>query len=372
MRQHLLEGKAWSECTRCHDMERYHKVSIREKQLLKTGIDLEAFEKTLGSSPWMQEFVKSAGDGTTELMPQDWQIDLGNYCNSACVMCHPRWSSSVATEFVRLGLTDSAPSPNWANDPELVERFVDAISVAPLRYLHFLGGETLLIPAFRRMLQILIDRNKHQDITIGFTTNATVWRQDVIDLLTRFHTVHVGTSIECFHALNDYVRYPSDIDQVKHNLDRWLDISRRQGWIMSLRITPTCLSIWHLDTIFDWAWQHVVPVESCDFLTHPKYLKITLLPGDLRSAVLVRLREWIKAHAPAHDHRVVNTRHPAHCQTQLVQDVASYIHYLENAPDESDCTPALIDFLKKIQSSRQNCILDYLPEYEQYLRSFGY
>lgn len=372
MRQHLLSGREWSECSRCHDMERYQKVSLREKQLLKTGINLENFEKTLRSSPWIQEFRNSSTNGTTDLMPQDWQIDLGNYCNSACIMCDPRWSSSLATEFAHLGLNRQTPGPNWANDTELVDKFVDAISTAPLRYLHFLGGETLLIPAFRRMLEILRDQHKHQAITVGFTTNATVWRQDVVDLLCEFGSVHVGTSVECLHALNDYVRYPSRIDLVRSNLDQWLETSREQGWLMSLRITPTCLSIWHVDTIFDWAWDHAVPVESCDFLTHPEHLKINLLPQMLRISVIERLQQWIQRRTLPHAPRIVNTRHPDQYQQQLVQDVKSYIQYLENAPDESHRTPSLIHFLKQLESSRKNRILDYLPEYEQFLRSFGY
>lgn len=372
MRHQLLEGQSWSECGRCGIMEQYGKVSMRQKQLLKTGIDLANFDKTLASSPWVQEFKNSVIDGTTDLMPQDWQIDLGNYCNSACIMCHPKWSSSVAAEFAKLGLSDAKPLPNWTIDHDAVNRFVDSISLAPLRYLHFLGGETVLIPAFRTMLELLVQRHKNQNITIGFTTNATVWRQDVVDLLCEFGSVHVGTSVECLHALNDYVRYPSRIDQVRSNLDQWLKISRQQGWLMSLRITPTCLSIWYLDTIFEWAWQQAVPVESCDFLTHPEFLKISLLPADIRISCIERLQKWITDH-PVIDHgTIVNTRHPDQYQSQLIQDARSYVNYLKNAPDESHRTPDLIRFLKTLESNRKNQILDYLPEYEQFLRSFGY
>jgi len=372
MRRQLLAGEAWSECSRCHEMEQHGKVSIRQKQLLKTGIDLDLFEKTLLSSPWIREFEASQGDGTTDLMPQDWQIDLGNYCNSACIMCDPRWSSSLAAEFAQLGMLKQEPKSNWARDESTVASFMESISKAPLRYLHFLGGETILIPAFRQMLAIMIDNNRHRDVTVGFTTNTTTWRQDVIDLLCEFGNVHVGTSVECLHALNDYVRYPSQIDHVRATLDQWVAVSRRQGWTLSLRITPTLFSVWHLDTIFDYAWQQGLPVESCDFLTHPEHLRMSLLPLDLRQMAAAKLQLWLAAHPTTDSVTVVNTRHPDFYQAQLVQDARSYVNYLLTAADEGHRVPYLIDFLHRLERNRHNSILDYLPEYEQFLRSAGY
>jgi hypothetical protein len=57
---------------------------------------------------------------------------------------------------------------------------------------------------------------------------------------------------------------------------------------------------------------------------------------------------------------------------QITQDLQSYINYLENAPDESDRLPELVEYLKLLEGSRGNCILTYLPEYEELFRSAGY
>ena len=88
LRAKMLRGEQIDSCGPCARMEEHNKVSGREKQLLKVGIKLDNFEKTFKSSTYYDEFKKSADThGGTELWPQDWQIDLGNYCNSACIFC---------------------------------------------------------------------------------------------------------------------------------------------------------------------------------------------------------------------------------------------------------------------------------------------
>jgi hypothetical protein len=69
---------------------------------------------------------------------------------------------------------------------------------------------------------------------------------------------------------------------------------------------------------------------------------------------------------------VINIRDPNHAQQQILQDLQSYANYLVHEPDESAKLPDTVAFLKKLESSRNNSVLDYLPEYEQLFRSAGY
>ena len=50
----------------------------------------------------------------------------------------------------------------------------------------------------------------------------------------------------------------------------------------------------------------------------------------------------------------------------------SYVDYLQTCPDESNSWSELVSYLKKLESSRNNTILNYAPEYEKLLRSAGY
>ena len=373
-RTELLQGSTPKICNDCHVMEQHGKPSGRQRQLLKVGIQDKYFEKSLAGSPLRTAFDYSNNNqGNTDRTVTDWQIDLGNYCNGACVFCHPESSSSLATEFKRIGLIDQVPPPSWCDDPVLLDQFVGDLTSSPnLQYLHFLGGETVITPGFKKILSALVDADLAKNISIGFTTNLTVWSESVVELLTQFQQVHLGMSIETLTTVNDYVRYPSQQARTQELLDRWTALGHKQEWLIQLRITPTCLTVHELTTVYDYAWQQGTAVESCNFIDNPKFFRIGVLPKHMRESAVHTLRSWIDAHPiDAHD-QIINTRDPNLAQEQIVQDANSYLNYLESAEDESHRLPDLVQYLKRLEASRGNSILTYLPQYEDLFRSAGY
>ncbi len=150
LRQEFLEGKRPTNCEPCYTMEQYGKISGRQRQLLKLGIDEDHFEKTLLSSYYKKDFdYSNEHKGMTERHPVDWQIDLGNFCNSNCVFCGPGSSSRLAQEFKTIGLIEKLPPPNWSENTELLNAFLEYLtSIEDIKYIHFIGGETLITPAF--------------------------------------------------------------------------------------------------------------------------------------------------------------------------------------------------------------------------------
>ena len=374
VRTSLLDGKSPSFCNNCRDMEVYGKVSGRQKQLLKVGIQQQYFEKSLASSPYKNEFDHSnTAHGHTLQTVRDWQIDLGNYCNSACVFCTPESSSRLATEFLQLGIISQAPPPNWCDDPVLLNCFInDLLKSTSLEYLHFIGGETMITPGFKKILSALTDAGLSKNVTVGFTTNLTVWNDDIVDLLTQFKQVNLGMSVETLTAVNDYVRYPSQINTVQSLLDRWVAVSQQHSWLMQLRITPTCLTVHDLATVYEYAWHNSIAVESCNFLDKPEFLRIGVLPVQYRQQARDRLAGWIELHGAHGQAQVINTRDPNQARAQIYQDAVSYLNYLETAQDESHRLPELISYLKRLETHRANGILTYLPQYENIFRSHGY
>ena len=375
IRQDMLSGQSLSGCQECQLMEKHGKVSGRLRQLNKIGVTLDNFDKSLMSSPWKSEFETTMlHNGVTNQWPQDWQIDLGNYCNSACLFCSPHSSSRLASEFKKLGMIDSLPSANWCEDEDNLDQFVHVLTQSPnLCYMHFIGGETLITPAFKTILQALVRNGLNRNITIGFTTNLTVWNQTIVDLLCEFKQVNLGMSIECLHPLNDYVRYGSDLDNTMQLLDRWVEVAQQQNWLVQLRTTPTVFSIWHLDTVYDYAYQNQLSIESCNFLENPSHMRPSVLPVDYRHVLIEKFELWLSFHkVDTPTQRVVNTRNPNVACQQVVEDLQSYISYLKNQPDESYRLPDLVRYIKIMEQNRGNSILNYLPEYETILRSAGY
>lgn len=371
-RQAMLDGESLPECNDCHVMEKYGKVSGRQKQLLKTGITVADFEKSCASSPFASEFEKSLQQGHTDLVPLDWQIDLGNHCNSACVMCAPASSSRLATEFHRIGLIDKLPVLNWTEDPSRVDMLIDLLCKTPgLTYLHFVGGETLITPGFKKILRALVQHDFRHNITVGLTTNLTVWDPEINHMLCEFKQVHLGMSIDSMTQVNDYVRYPSNIQSVVETMHRWIDLGREQNWIPTIRTTPTALTAGELLAIYKFALANQVGIESCNFLDEPQMLRMSVLPLDVRKQISGEITHWLKDQELTRS-TVLNTRDPNQLQQSILQDAVSYINYLENSPDETHLLPAMIQYLKKLDQSRGNCVLDYLPKYEELFRSAGY
>jgi sulfatase maturation enzyme AslB (radical SAM superfamily) len=368
VRTSMSQGESIVGCRKCYKMEEHNKVSGRQKQLLKIGVRLEQFEKTLASSPWINTFVSPE----FSQLPQDWQIDLGNYCNSACIFCHPNASSRMATEWKHIGFIDQLPAANWTDDPALVKRFAAMLESSPhIQYLHFIGGETLITPAFKTMLEALVRSGLNRTATIGFTTNLITWNQPVVDLLTQFAGVNLGMSIESFESVNDYVRWPATMPKVQETLDKWLAVAQDHNWLVQFRTTPTVLTIDSLLSVYEYAWSRAISVESCNFLDQPECLRPSVLPMNYRQPIIDRMQSWIDERGTG-GQNIVNIRDPNVARQQIVQDLQSYVNYLQGETDESDRLPELIAYLKRIEANRGNSILTHLPQYEELFRTAGY
>jgi hypothetical protein len=373
VREQFVAGHMPQSCCECSNMEQHGKVSGRQRQLLKTGITLDNFEKTFYSSPHWDEFASSQDTGVTTLTPQDWQVELGNYCNSGCVFCRPTESSRLAAEFKRIGIKHDAPPANWSDNPELVERFIESLVASPnSKYIHFIGGETVITPAFKRILEAMIDHGLHNTVTMGFTTNLTTWPKDIVDLTSQFRSVNLGLSIETMTKINDYVRWPSEITSVREILQRWIDLGHQRDWLTTLRVTPTALTIHELWMVYQYALENQVNVESCNFLHNPKFMRPTVLPLSITEPVADQLEQWVYQQQLTTQSQIVNMRSPQFQRDATLQDALSYVHYLRDADNESHLLPELVAYLKKLESSRGNKILDYLPHYARLFQEAGY
>lgn len=373
IRLSLLAGETIPECSDCTKMEEHQKVSGRQSQLLKVGVLQEHYEKSLYSSPWITEFKYSQNNnGDTTQLPVDWQVDLGNFCNSGCIFCHPMSSSKLAAEWKKIGLIESLPPNSWCDNNTHLKKFIELlVKTKNLRYIHFIGGETLITPAYEKILLALVDANK-TDISIGFTTNLTVWDDRIIELMSKFESVNVGLSIETFHSVNDYVRWPSKIGQVRQTLDRWVSVSVKNNWLMQIRVTPTVFTVMHLASVYQYALENNIAVQSCNFIDNPAYMRPSLLPKEMREQAINNLQQWIDQQQIKSAETIINARNPNTIPVQLVQDATSYVNYLTNEVYEQERTSELVEYLKKIELSRNNSILDYLPNYKTFLQSYGY
>lgn len=383
-RMALLEGKIPDICISCVYQDKMGKISGRKKQLLKSGIHTGMFEKTLCASPHWSWFQHSAdNEGQTSQQPVDLQIDLGNTCNSGCIMCIPTYSSKLAVDYKKLGVANPDIFPtfpdvkNWADDSQLVDKFVSELEQIPnIRYIHFLGGETLYLKSFYNICNRLIEKGLSKGISIGTTTNGTIYTDELDYIIKNFKHVHLGVSIETASSLNDYIRWPSNINTVLSNIKHFLELREQEKFSVSLRITPNIFSAYHLDTLLEFMIENSVTAESCDLLRKPSWLRIENLTSELKQECVNKIDRIVEKYGiDLTGEKIVNQRNDQIVDSVIASTIKEYREFISQClePDNiNEERERLVRFVKAFESQRDNSILTYLPEYEEFLRNSGY
>jgi MoaA/NifB/PqqE/SkfB family radical SAM enzyme len=378
-----LSATPGSYCTQCYQEDSYGKLSGRHRQLLKSAITVDNFDKTLCASPHFALFdYTHKNHGITTKMPVDLQIDLGNTCNSSCIMCNPTYSSRLNKEYNTLVQFDptvfkSYPQfKNWADDPKLVDKFIEElITIDSIKYIHFLGGETLYLKSFYTICNALIKAGLAKDIILGTTTNGTIYSKELANIIKEFKQVHLGISIETTDSLNDYIRWPGQINTVLENTHTFLKLRESTGLQVSLRITPSVYSIYRIAGIFDFLIENKVIAESCNILTEPSCLRVELLPDNIKQDIIKQIKDIIAKHGIEPQTVAVNRRrNDLICQV-ISNIIYEYLTFLETCQAPADVEEQrydLIKFTRAFERLHHNSILDHLPEYEEFLRSYGY
>lgn len=378
LRKQLLAGEQPSVCEPCRYQDRFGKLSGRVRQLNKSAINLAEFPLTFRSSPHLPVFEYSNdNEGASSHFPTDLQIDLGNTCNSACIMCDPTASSRLVADYKKLTKLDSRlfaePQPyrSWTEDPQAVDRFVQELQTFPyIRYIHFLGGETLYNQAFYDICEHLDGTN----LIVGTTTNGTIYDERIEQLIPRFKEFHLGISIESVTKLNDYIRYPGPTDQILANILKFVALrDRNPGLKLELRITPNLFTISELDRVFEFMIEHDIIAESCNILHQPRCLRMELMPEDIRQETVTKLQNIVDrlgSYTPQ-----VNTRRSDLSHEIIAQLANEYLEFVKTYTepvDKAESLKELVVFLKSFESIRNNTILDHAPRYTDFLRRIGY
>jgi pyruvate-formate lyase-activating enzyme len=292
-------------------------------------------------------------------------------------MCDPTASSRLVADYKKLTKLDNKlfaepkPCRSWTEDPVVVDRFVSELQTFPyLRYIHFLGGETLYNQAFYDICEHL----DGQDLIVGTTTNGTIYDARIEQLIPRFQEFHLGISIESVTALNDYVRYPGPTDQILVNILKFVALrDRHPGLKLELRITPNLFTISELDQVFEFMIRHDIIAESCNILHQPRCLRMELMPEDIRQETISKLQAVVDRLGSYT--LQVNTRRSDLSQEIIAQLATEYLDFVKTytrPADAEESLTELVSFLKSFESIRDNTILDYAPRYTDFLRRIGY
>ena len=304
-----------------------------------------------------------------------FDLRLGNVCNLKCTMCSPHDSSSWIKEWKLL--YPKYTNENLKRDQSWNENFdytwykkgtfLDSMKdqAKNIKELYFAGGEPLMIPEHYNILQFMVDEGYAKDCCIRYNSNGTVLEDKLFVLWSHFKEVTFNFSIDAYSEKNDYIRYPSQWNEIAKNL-KILDDSNANVRI-NIASAVQLLNAPYLGELAEWkASQQFSKVNSMPFgggiiSTHlvyfPSYLNVRVMPAELKEFTKKQIEVFV-------DRQKFNTnwnRSPMG-KTRWM----GLIEYMM-AEDWSDKLPQTVNYLETLDKSRGTDFRKTFPELGEYI-----
>jgi len=301
IRRDMVEGRPVGGCQECYNEERSGGFSMRKR-------DTEYW-----SRGWLNEenvsLAKLIADSRQSdyylsTIPVSYEIDVGNFCNLKCRMCHAESSSRIDEDPVHRRWAadpihiagdpgmDVAPSPPHLPGSWLTKTALDKNEIlrnaARIKRLYFLGGETLIIKEVDEVLQYLVDMKVAHNITLSFVTNGSTTKSQCLALAGHFKESAIAISIDGFGPYYDYIRYPAKWSTLARNIDSFRKFPKTSvGGAVTLQLYNALNIVElfrYLDSI-DMGF-YAYPIAS------PRHLTVAALPPRARAVAAERLRQY--------------------------------------------------------------------------------
>lgn len=236
-----------------------------------------------------------------EDQPQILDLKMGNTCNMRCRTCNPEVSSQWYREDWELtaGPREQILYPEylkrWRRIPASYSDDNRALWDTMRRwipntvYIDYYGAEPMLIKKNFEVLEHAVEQGRASKIDLHFSTNGTIWNQELEDLLSQFRRVLFDISIDDIGSRCGYIRYSSDWDLVSANLQSFLRARKKhRHFHFSVCVTVNSLNVFYLDEIFDYFTYVDLPVNF-NMLHLPWHLNIKTLPVAIKRHVAHKL-----------------------------------------------------------------------------------
>jgi MoaA/NifB/PqqE/SkfB family radical SAM enzyme len=362
-RRRMLAGQKVKACQHCYWQEAEGRTSHRV-------VENSVWRQQCGEGAISELIGRTAADGTLDAPLQYIDLRLGNTCNMQCVMCQPRESSRwlpLARRLRNLS-EDRGLAAEWSFkagvDRGRLEWYrntafwSDLKSLLPhVREIVFAGGEPLLIKPQADFVAVCCETGEAEHIRLRYHTNGTVFPEKMVPYWERFDHVHFMVSIDGIGEVADYVRHPSDWEQIAANVRRFDGLG--QNTLTSFHSTVHALNVFRLPEVLEWAdtgglrnrsrFSSIQNFVGIGFVHYPAYQDIRVLPADFKHLVTARLADYIEARPAG----------------ERVDELTSILA-LMNAEDRSELMPQLIEYTTMLDRARGSNVLETFPELARY------
>ncbi len=291
-RRKMIAGEKVEACSRCDRAKKLGQTSTREIHILKwlSGDGRE-------SKKWLKRVQDSIEkDFIVTDLPVYYDIRPGNTCTLKCRMCHADYSNLIQNDPVHSQWAYQCPEiegprfsdgQKWYNEnSSFMEELLKGVDET--RAFYFAGGEPLINPFVKKVIDNLIERKVAHKIELEFSSNLTVFSEELFEKLNNFDSVKLFISVDGVGQVYEYIRYPGKWKIIEHNLKKIIRIPTFSSHITTTVQNYNALSITDLLTF---AESLDIPV-TLNMVYIPDFLNVSVMPKKARLLAAARLKEY--------------------------------------------------------------------------------
>lgn len=276
-REKLLAGEKLDACRLCHFQEENsnssHRMKYNEYYMINNGEDTEYYKKRLKRL----RLLESTG-------PLYAEIHISNLCNLKCLTCNERDSSQFHAENKMLGISQE-PDKDYTKFVVHSEKALVPLLKKQLLFLDIRGGETLMVPEIKKILENLSD-DTAKNITLKIQTNGTILPDEAwLKIFNKFKNTKINLSIDAYGEDNHYVRYPSNWNKILETID----FLKQNKIKFIINTVVSNLNILVLDKLLRW-------IQENNYMNYFYILKNPphFMPGNLPKSLLDLAKEKLQ------------------------------------------------------------------------------
>jgi len=236
------------------------------------------------------------------------RIAFGNTCNLKCITCGPSSSSKWHNE------AKDIYNITIKHHKFFKQEFAgDFVNNAPnIIHIDISGGEPFLsgVPEQKELLKYYIASGQAGNITLHYTTNATVFPDNNWwELWAHFKEIDMQLSIDGVGKRYEYIRFPANWVDVNKHIDNYIEKLNLTNFRLSVSHTVSAYNIYYLDEFWIWCIRKGLPKPWLGRVHSPVHMRPTVWPSKVRNKIVANLK---------------NSRHP---------DVTNWTELMENSDD---------------------------------------
>ena len=354
IRKNILADKQDPGCIRCWQTEDNGAESYRTiwNNTLANGFHKDIMVESMDDDGYVRDPYVTFLDFT-----------MGNKCNLICRMCNIDNSNLWEKESKLLYNEDfNIPTRNVSVDDRFLSDDFFTKNFLYLKQVNFLGGEPLIIKEHSDFLRQCIKHNIAKNITLFYTTNLTVVKDELFDLWSEFKHIYLGVSIDGYNEVDDYIRYPSKWDKIEKNIEKVSGWKQELNMDLQIHSTFQALNVLNYDKLLEWVYSlgdlGFWRIPFSNWVTYPNWYDCRVLPDELKDIGIERITKFIDSKKDVEW---------SAGEEQWLGILKSNLSTLQETLDDEEAIYKFKIYTKKLDMHRKQHIINYIPDLDEFV-----